>query len=158
MDTFKPNVIDFVRELLKTKYEITALANITSAIKKYYPQINWVGFYYCNHQENHLLLGPFQGEVACEIINKSLGVCGTSWQNDQIVVAPDVSQISNYIACDQETKSEMVIPIHKNHQIYCLLDLDSNSLNYFQAEIALSLKIIAHLIEEQFKLNTFSPF
>lgn len=108
---------------------ITTYANSTALIKSYLDDISWVGFYIM--KENSLYLGPFQGHVACTNIKLGHGVCGESAQTLKVLNVKDVSNIKNYIACSNETKSEIVLPIIKNAKCIAVLDIDSNSSNRF---------------------------
>jgi len=89
----------------------------------------WVGFYLIKKEE--LVLGPFQGHVACTRIQFGRGVCGTAWKNKKTVIVPDVNQFSDHIACSSETKSEIVVCGLKNNTVKFVLDIDSNKLNDF---------------------------
>jgi L-methionine (R)-S-oxide reductase len=107
---------------------IANLANIAAALKE---QFNWfwVGFYLVKN--NDLVLGPFQGPVACTRIKKGRGVCGTSWQNAATLIVPDVEKFKGHIACSSLSKSEIVVPLIKNEVVVGVLDVDSELLNLF---------------------------
>jgi len=90
----------------------------------------WLGFYFV--KENELVLGPFQGPVACTRIQKGKGVCGTAWFNNQTILVPDVEAFPGHIACSANSKSEIVVPIHnKVGEVIGVLDADSEYLNHF---------------------------
>ena len=108
---------------------ITILSNSSALLNQYLENINWVGFYL--NENNKLILGPFQGKIACMTIEYDKGVCGASYSNDQTLLVPDVHQFKGHIACDSASNSEIVIPIHKNGKIYGLLDIDSPKFNNF---------------------------
>lgn len=107
---------------------IANLANIAAALKE---QFNWwwVGFYFVKNDE--LVLGPFQGPVACTRIKKGRGVCGSAWQQAQAIIVPDVEQFPGHIACSSFSKSEIVLPVIRNEKVIAILDVDSDHLNYF---------------------------
>jgi len=108
---------------------ISSLANLTAALKQTFEKISWVGFYVL--EGNYLYLGPFQGKVACTKIEIGKGVCGTAAQRMETVIVPDVNKFPGHIACDADSKSEIVVPIIRNKKVYGVLDLDSNSYNAF---------------------------
>jgi len=108
---------------------ISSLANLTAALKQTFEKISWVGFYVL--EGNYLYLGPFQGKVACTKIEIGKGVCGTAAQKMETVIVPDVNKFPGHIACDADSKSEIVVPIIKDKKVYGVLDLDSNSYNAF---------------------------
>ncbi|MDR2822595.1 MAG: GAF domain-containing protein [Acholeplasmatales bacterium] len=123
-------------------YTISLLSNLSALIKEYYGvNINWVGFYLV--EDDSLILGPFQGQVACSIIKKGYGICGLSLLNNRIYNISDVTKETNYISCDYLSKSELVIPIYKNNKIYGLLDLDSPIFSFFDEINAYFLEEIA---------------
>ena len=101
---------------------IANLANITAALKEQFGWL-WVGFYLVKAEE--LVLGPFQGPVACTRIKKGRGVCGSSWQQATTLIVPDVSKFAGHIACSSLSISEIVLPIIRNHQVIGVLDVDS---------------------------------
>jgi GAF domain-containing protein len=107
---------------------IANLGNITAALKEQFNWL-WVGFYLV--KEDELVLGPFQGPVACTRIRKGKGVCGTSWEKKQTLIVPDVDAFPGHIACSSLSKSEIVIPIIRNNEVIGVLDVDSVDLNHF---------------------------
>jgi GAF domain-containing protein len=109
--------------------EVANMANICAALKEGMGFF-WVGFYLVDSPEE-LVLGPFQGPVACTRIKKGKGVCGTSWQEEDTIVVADVDQFPGHIACSSASKSEIVLPITKNGKITAVLDVDSDQLNAF---------------------------
>ena len=97
---------------------ITNLSNFTAALKQTFSKISWVGFYLFDGTK--LYLGPFQGKVACTEIKIGSGVCGTSAQRKETIIVPDVDKFPGHIACDVESRSEIVVPIIKNEKfIWC---------------------------------------
>ncbi|MEX1192962.1 MAG: GAF domain-containing protein [Brumimicrobium sp.] len=107
---------------------IANLANITAGLKEAF-NFFWVGFYLID--KNELVLGPFQGPVACTRIQKGKGVCGTSWAEAKTIVVPDVDKFPGHIACSSVSKSEIVVPLIKNNEVIGVLDIDSNKLDDF---------------------------
>jgi GAF domain-containing protein len=116
--------------LIGEKDEIANLANFVAALKETFGFF-WVGFYLV--KENELVLGPFQGPIACTRIKKGKGVCGTSWEQGKTMLVPDVDQFPGHIACSSLSKSEIVVPLIKNQEVIGVLDVDSNQLNDFDA-------------------------
>lgn len=107
---------------------IANMANTVAALKEQFNWL-WVGFYIVeNHQ---LVLGPFQGPIACTRINKGKGVCGTCWQKEETIIVPDVEKFPGHIACSSLSKSEIVLPLIKNNSVIAVLDIDSQHLNQF---------------------------
>lgn len=107
---------------------IANLANVCAALKEQFKWF-WVGFYLVKDDE--LVLGPFQGPVACTRIKKGRGVCGTSWQQKRTLIVPDVEKFPGHIACSSSSKSEIVIPVIRNNEVFAVLDVDSNVYNTF---------------------------
>ena len=118
-------------ESLLNKHEnlISNLANFTALLKQTFEKISWIGFYLFDGKE--LYLAPFQGKVACTIIQMGKGVCGTCAENKETIIVPNVNKFPGHIFCDPDAKSEIVIPVLKNEKLFGVLDLDSNSLNSF---------------------------
>lgn len=108
--------------------EIANLANISAALKQTFGFF-WVGFYLI--KENELVLGPFQGPIACTRIQFGKGVCGAAWKDEKTIIVPDVDQFPGHIACSSDSKSEIVVPLIKNGKMIGVLDVDSNQLNDF---------------------------
>ncbi|MCB2409163.1 GAF domain-containing protein [Hymenobacter lucidus] len=107
---------------------VANLANTAAALRQAFGFF-WVGFYLIKNDE--LVLGPFQGPIACTRIRKGKGVCGSSWAQAQTLLVPDVEQFPGHIACSSESKSEIVVPIFKDGQVVAVLDVDSDQLNDF---------------------------
>jgi GAF domain-containing protein len=108
--------------------ETANLANIAAALKEQFSWL-WVGFYLVKQEE--LVLGPFQGPVACTRIRKGRGVCGTAWANATTLIVPDVEAFPGHIACSSLSRSEIVVPIVRNGEVVGVLDVDSTELNEF---------------------------
>jgi GAF domain-containing protein len=107
----------------------SSLSNISSYLYDELEEIDWLGFYIIKN--DYLILGPFQGGIACNNIRLGAGVCGTSAKNKSIEIVPDISKRVNHIACSSLTRSEAVYPIIVNDRVVAVLDMDSNTLNRF---------------------------
>ena len=123
------SLIPQIRGLVMGEPDLIAnLANIAAALKEQFGWL-WVGFYLVKGDE--LVLGPFQGPVACTRIKKGKGVCGAAWESAEIIVVPDVEAFPGHIACSSASRSEIVLPLIKNAEVVGVLDVDSASLNEF---------------------------
>ena len=123
------SLIPQVKGLLEGEPDLIAnLANVAAALKEQFNWL-WVGFYIVKDDE--LVLGPFQGPVACTRIKKGRGVCGAAWQQEKTLIVPDVEKFSGHIACSSLSRSEIVIPLFKNEDVFAVLDADSVDLNTF---------------------------
>lgn len=121
----------YIKALVENENDdIANLAN-TSAILKEIFRYFWVGFYLV--YDNQLVLGPFQGTVACTRIAFGKGVCGKSWEKQETVIVPNVELFEGHIACSFLSKSEIVVPMIKNNQVIGVLDIDSENYNTFDA-------------------------
>ena len=123
--------------------QIANLANVAAALKEQFKWF-WVGFYLVKGDE--LVLGPFQGPVACTRIKKGKGVCGASWQQNQILVVPDVDQFPGHIACASASRSEIVLPLYQGEEIIGVMDVDSEYLAHFDDIDAKYLKEIVNIL------------
>lgn len=133
-----------IQSLISGETDVIAnLANVCAALK-YGMNFFWVGFYLV--EENQLVLGPFQGPVACTRINKGKGVCGASWEKGETIIVEDVDKFPGHIACSSLSKSEIVIPIYNNGDIIAVLDVDSDSLASFDKTDEEWLKKIVELL------------
>ena len=119
---------------------ITNLANVTAAIKAAFDKISWVGFYLI--KDGKLFLGPFQGNVACTVIDIGKGVCGVSALRKETIIVEDVDKFPEHIACEAGTHSEIVVPLIKNELIFGVLDLDSYQLSAFNETDKYYLEIL----------------
>src|SRR5215210_6901937 len=122
---------------------VANLANVAAALKEQFGWL-WVGFYLVKKDE--LVLGPFQGPVACTRIKKGRGVCGSSWATGETLVVPDVEKFPGHIACSSLSKSEIVLPLWSNDQIIGVLDVDSVELNAFDETDKKYLEQVLRLI------------
>lgn len=123
--------------------EIANLSNVCAALK-YGMGFFWVGFYIV--KENELVLGPFQGPVACTRIRKGKGVCGAAWEKAETIIVEDVDKFPGHIACSSLSKSEIVIPVFKNEAVIAVLDVDSDQIGSFDKTDEFFLKKIISLI------------
>jgi GAF domain-containing protein len=138
-------LIPQIKGLLTGEPDLVAnLANISAALKEQFSWL-WVGFYWVKHDE--LVLGPFQGPVACTRIRKGKGVCGTSWAEAKTLIVPDVEQFPGHIACSSLSKSEIVVPVIRNGKVLGVLDVDSVDLNTFDETDKKYLEEIISLLE-----------
>jgi GAF domain-containing protein len=122
---------------------IANLANISAVLKEAFGFF-WVGFYLV--QSDELVLGPFQGSLACTRIRQGKGVCGTAWETGQTILVPDVDQFPGHIACSSASRSEIVVPIQIDGAFVGVLDVDSDQLNDFDETDVLYLEKLALLI------------
>jgi L-methionine (R)-S-oxide reductase len=128
---------------------IANLANITAALKQTF-NFFWVGFYLVKDTE--LVLGPFQGTIACTRITKGKGVCGTAWQKKQTLIVPDVDAFPGHIACSSDSRSEIVLPVlDKKGEVTAVLDVDSDVLNDFDETDKIYLEKLCGMVGEFFK-------
>ena len=134
--------------LLEGESDLTAnLANAAALIHGTFG-FWWTGFYLVRGRE--LVLGPFQGPVACTRIPFGKGVCGTAWQRAETVIVPDVEEFPGHIACSSESRSEIVVPILRDGTVLAVLDIDSRKLATFDAEDAAGLEALAASLAELF--------
>ncbi len=137
--------------LLEKESNIIAnAANLSSLLYYSLDQVNWVGFYLL--QNNELVLGPFQGQVACSRIPLGQGVCGTAFSHNKTIKVKDVHAFKGHIACDSASNSELVIPININNKTIAVLDIDSPILNRFDEEDQNSCELIAQIFEKSITL------
>ena len=135
-----------MKALLEGESDLIAnMANTAAALKEVF-DFWWVGFYLVKGEA--LVLGPFQGPVACTRIALGKGVCGTAWKTGEVQIVPDVSLFPGHIACSSQSKSEIVLPIQRNGFIVAVFDIDSNQLNAFD-------QIDRHYLEEILSLLVF---
>lgn len=138
------SLIPQVKGLLEGEEDVVAnMANVAAALREQFGWF-WVGFYLVKKEE--LVLGPFQGPVACTRIRKGRGVCGSSWEQAKTLIVPDVEKFPGHIACSSLSKSEIVVPIIKDDNVIGVLDVDSELLNQFDATDQEYLEQIVSLI------------
>lgn len=140
-----------VRQLLAltedVPYETANLANVSALLWQALPDINWAGFY--KMEDGCLILGPFQGKPACIRIPLGRGVCGTAAAEDRVQLVPNVHVFPGHIACDSASNSEIVVPLHKDGNIWGVLDIDSPTVGRFTAEDRAGLELVAAALEDR---------
>jgi len=128
--------------------ETAVLANVSSAMATMFPEWLWTGFYLV--RDGELLVGPFQGPVACYHIKKGRGVCGSSWEREETIVVPDVEEFPGHIACSSLSRSEIVVPIfNKLNEVVGVLDVDSPELKTFDDTDKSFMEKIVEIISAQ---------
>ena len=138
------NLLPQIEALVSAESDVIAnMANISACLKDTF-QFWWVGFY--RVVADMLVLGPFQGPLACTRIKKGKGVCGTAWQNAETVIVRDVDAFPGHIACSSLSKSEIVVPVFKNEVVVAVLDIDSEKLANFDETDRFFLEKIAALL------------
>ena len=135
------SLIPQINALIESEADLIAnLANITAVLKEQFgPQGSgswlWVGFYlvksFGSAQDDELVLGPFQGPIACTRIKRGRGVCGTAWQQAKTLIVPDVEKFPGHIACSSLSRSEIVVPVIRNNEVVAVLDVDAGLLDQF---------------------------
>ena len=149
-------LIPQIQSLVEGEPDVVAnLSNIAAALKQAMGFF-WVGFYIVKENpmpagRQELVLGPFQGPIACTRINLGKGVCGTSWKEKKIILVPNVDEFPGHIACSSASKSEIVLPAFKNNEVALVLDVDSDKLNDFdeidERELSKVMRIIEKFLE-----------
>lgn len=138
------SLIPQIKGLLTGEDDLIAnLANVAAALKEQFNWL-WIGFYLVKNDE--LVLGPFQGPVACTRIKKAKGVCGSCWDQAKTLIVGDVEKFPGHIACSSSSKSEIVIPIFKNNNVVAVLDVDSSELSTFNETDQKYLEQIVQLL------------
>ncbi|MCX2474622.1 GAF domain-containing protein [Pedobacter sp. MC2016-05] len=141
------SLIPQIEALLTGETDFVAnMANVAAALKE---QFNWfwVGFYLVKNDE--LVLGPFQGPVACTRIKKGKGVCGSSWEKNRTLIVPNVDDFPGHIACASASKSEIVLPLIKNDEVIGVLDVDSEFLSHFDETDQVYLEQVISILLNQ---------
>ena len=128
---------------------IANTANVAAILKEAF-DFFWVGFYFVKEEMQQLVLGPFQGPLACTRIKYGKGVCGSAWKQQQTLVVPDVEKFPGHIACSSLSRSEIVVPIFKNGNVVAVLDIDSKELATFDHTDAQYLEALAQMLEKVF--------
>jgi L-methionine (R)-S-oxide reductase len=142
-------IIPQIAALLEGEPDLIAnLANITAALKQQFDWL-WIGFYLV--KDNELVLGPFQGPVACTRIKKGRGVCGTAWEQMKTLIVQDVNKFPGHIACSSLSKSEIVLPLIRQNEVVAILDIDHSQYAAFDKTDELFLSEIISLVF--FKIN-----
>jgi L-methionine (R)-S-oxide reductase len=137
-------LIPQIAALIENEPDLIAnLANITAALKQQFDWL-WIGFYLV--KENELVLGPFQGPIACTRIKKGRGVCGTAWEQMKTIIVQDVNEFPGHITCSSLSKSEIVLPLIRNKKVVAVLDIDHSNYAAFDKTDELFLSEIVSLI------------
>ena len=138
-------LIPQIESLVAGEKDLVAnLSNIAAALKQTF-NFFWVGFYLV--KENELVLGPFQGPIACTRIAFGKGVCGAAWKQEETIIVPNVDEFPGHIACSSDSKSEIVLPAFKTGKVFLVLDVDSDKLNDFDETDAEFLGRLMRIIE-----------
>jgi len=141
-------LIKQVKSLLtKDDNFLSNLSNLTAILKQTFEKISWVGFYLFDGKK--LYLGPFQGKIACTQIEIGKGVCGTAAAKSKTIIVENVDMFPGHIVCDSDSKSEIVVPVISNNQLYGVLDLDSTELSAFNETDKKYLEIICEYLGEE---------
>lgn len=138
-------IIPQIKGLLEGETDLTAnLANVAAALKEQFKWW-WIGFYLVKNEE--LVLGPFQGPVACTRIRKGRGVCGTSWAEAKTLIVTDVEKFPGHIACSSLSRSEIVVPLIYDNKVWGVLDADSEHLSHYDETDKVFLEQIVSLLK-----------
>ena len=151
IDTNAPKS-EMYRELVQSADALTStetdsianMANVAALLWEFLPDVNWTGFY--RVVDGELVLGPFQGKAACIRIPFGRGVCGTAAQTGETQLVEDVHAFPGHIACDANSASELVVPVMRDGNVIAVIDLDSPSLNRFDAEDANGIELLANML------------
>ncbi len=134
-----------IKALVEAESDVVAnLSNVAAALRQGM-NFFWVGFYIVKNKE--LVLGPFQGPIACTRIALGKGVCGTSWKEKRVILVPNVDEFPGHIACSSDSKSEIVLPAFKNGEVALVLDVDSDTLNDFDEVDEKHLREVMKIVE-----------
>ena len=152
LDEQYENLLKRLKSLL-TKQDnlLSNFSNFVALIKQTFSKVSWVGFYFLDG--DNLYLGPFQGKIACTNIALG-GVCGNSVKDKKTIIVPDVSKFEGHIACDPDTKSEIVVPVLKEKEVFAVLDIDSLEYNSFNETDAKYLKNMCNFLSTFISNNT----
>ena len=141
-------LVEQIKSLIDKDLPLVSNLSNASAVLNQMENINWVGFYLVKGDK--LFLGPFQGDVACTIIPKGKGVCGTSLERKETIIVPNVNEFKGHIACSSLSKSEIVVPIIKDNEVVALIDVDAPIYDRFNKEDRELLEEIAILLAPLF--------
>ena len=130
---------------------VSNFANVTAALKEAFDKISWVGFYFL--KDENLFLGPFQGKIACTVIEIGKGVCGTAAKDKETIIVEDVEKFPGHIACDSGSRSEIVVPLLLNETVFGVLDLDSYNHSAFGEIDKIYLQHLCKLITNKFSFD-----
>ena len=141
-------LLEQIKSIIDPSLPLVSNLSNASAVLKDMENINWVGFYLVNGDK--LYLGPFQGDVACTIIPKGKGVCGTSFEKKETIIVPNVNEFKGHIACSSLSKSEIVVPIIKYNEVVALIDVDAPIYDRFNNEDKDFLNEVAEILSSLF--------
>ena len=141
-------LLEQIKSIIDPSLPLVSNLSNASAVLKDMENINWVGFYLVNGDK--LYLGPFQGDVACTIIPKGKGVCGTSFEKKETIIVPNVNEFKGHIACSSLSKSEIVVPIIKDNEVVALIDVDAPIYDRFNNEDKAFLNEVAEVLSPLF--------
>lgn len=145
---FYQSILGQVKAIISDESDLIAnMANISAILFNAYDDVNWAGFY--RMLDGELVLGPFQGQVACIRIPVGRGVCGTAVSSQKTQLVADVHQFSGHIACDALSNSEIVIPVFANNEVIAVLDIDSVTYDRFDDEDQQGLEAIVAVLQQQ---------
>ena len=153
------NSIDYIslssrlNSLIVSSRPVTAFSNASSFLFHELNDVSWLGFYFYDPVIDKLILGPFQGKPACVEIGCGNGVCGHAFEIGSTVVVPDVHDFPGHIACDADSRSEIVAPIRIRGTVAALLDIDSTTLGRFSDQDAAGLKEVVRVIENYSEIH-----
>jgi GAF domain-containing protein len=142
-------LVQALTALVDEETDLTANLANTAALIFHSFDFHWVGFYWVKEEE--LVLGPFQGPVACTRIKKGRGVCGTCWEQNKVQCVPNVNEFPGHIACSALSQSELVLPVRRNGEVVGVLDIDSVFLNDFDEDDIQGMTAIISVIERKFE-------
>ena len=149
-ETVYKSLLPQIQALIEGESDFIAnCANIAAALRQGFGFF-WVGFYFVKNKEE-LVLGPFQGDIACTRIHIGKGVCGTSWERKTTIIVDDVDQFPGHIACSSASRSEIVVPIIRKDQVIGVLDVDSDRLNDFSDTDKIYLEQLALMLSDRIK-------
>lgn len=149
------SLIKVVYSLVNDEDEwISLLSNFSALLKQSFDSFSWVGFYLLKN--NRLILGPFQGKLACSFIEIGKGVCGTSAKDRKTLIVDDVNKFPGHIACDEDSKSEIVVPVFIDNELIGVLDIDSYNYSNFDETDKLYLEKLTSIITEKLKQLDYS--
>ena len=137
-------LLEQIKSIIDPSLPLVSNLSNASAVLKDMENINWVGFYLVNGDK--LYLGPFQGDVACTIIPKGKGVCGTSFEKKETIIVPNVNEFKGHIACSSLSKSEIVVPIIKDNEVVALIDVDAPIYDRFNSKDKEFLEEVAKIL------------
>lgn len=137
-------LLEQIKSIIDPSLPLVSNLSNASAVLKDMENINWVGFYLVNGDK--LYLGPFQGDVACTIIPKGKGVCGTSFEKKETIIVPNVNEFKGHIACSSLSKSEIVVPIIKDKEVVALIDVDAPIYDRFNSKDKEYLEEVAEIL------------